>query len=143
MPRGGERGRVIIVHSIAQAKAALAAAGAVGVPVTLASAPDAAVYQGPPWFRELIDLAVEAFPEVEVEAVLDCGDRPGLVLAALEAGLSQVRFGGSRAMAARLGEIAAARGGRVITGRVTGLDLLDRADPEAACRAWLSGSDGR
>ena len=138
MPRGDRRGKVIVVHSIEQARAAVAAAAALGVPVTLASGPGAGAYLGPLWFRELIDLAADGFPEVAVEAVLDCGDRPGLVLAALQAGLKQVRFSGSRAMAARLGEIAAARGARVITRRLAGLDLLDRPDLEAACHAWLS-----
>ncbi len=135
------RGKAVIVHSIDQARAALAAAGAADVRVTLMSGRDAAAYLGPRWFSDLVDLAAAEYPGVTVDSLLDCGDRAGLVLAALRVGLKQVRFTGSRSAAVRLGQIAAAQGATVIVRRPVALDLLDHPDPARACREWLSGSD--
>ena len=78
--------RAITVHSLDQARAALAAAAALDRPVTLVSAPGAAGYAGVAWFRKVVDLAAADQPGVTVTAVLDCADKPGLVLAALRQG---------------------------------------------------------
>jgi fructose/tagatose bisphosphate aldolase len=131
--------RAIIVHSLAEARAAVAAAAELGVPLTLASAPGAAGTTGAAWFRELVALAASGHPETPVTAVLDCGDKPGHVLAALRQGLRAVRFTGRKSTAARLAQIAAHYGAEVITGPVQAVDLLDDPEPEAACRRWLSG----
>ncbi|MFQ5775893.1 MAG: class II fructose-bisphosphate aldolase [Kiloniellaceae bacterium] len=130
--------RAIIVHSLEDARAAVAAAADLGVPVTLASAPGAAAYLGAPWFRELVALAVAEQPEVEVRAVLDCGDKPGHVLAALRQGVKRVRFTGRGSTAAMLAALAAEHGAELVTGRMRALDLLDEPDPRAACRRWLA-----
>ena len=42
--------RCVIVHSLAHAQAAVAAAQALGCPVTLVSAAGAGAYAGAPWF---------------------------------------------------------------------------------------------
>jgi acyl-CoA reductase-like NAD-dependent aldehyde dehydrogenase len=132
-------GKAVIIHSLADARAALAAAAALGVPVTLASAPGASAYVGPAWFQELVALAAAEVPEADVEAVIDCADRPGDVLLALRLGLRRVRFTGRKAVAEKLAAIAGQSGATLVTGRLRALDLLDAADPEAACRAWLAG----
>ena len=49
--------RPIIVHSLEDAEAALAAAADLGVPVTLRSAPGAARYLGATVFRDMISEA--------------------------------------------------------------------------------------
>jgi len=130
--------RVVVVHSLDDARAAVAAAGELGVAVTLASAPGAGGYGGAPWFRELVALAAEDFPGVQVHALLDCADKPGYVLGALRLGMKHVRFTGSKSTVATLRGLAAAYGAQIVTGRVRALDLLDEADPAAACRAWLA-----
>ncbi len=130
--------RAIIVHSLDDARTAMAAAADLGVPVTLASAAGAAAYLGPAWFREMTTILVREFPRVRLRAVLDCGDKAGHALMALSSGVTSVRFTGRKAAAAKLGEIAAAQGSEVVTGRMTALDLLNEADPEAACRKWLT-----
>ena len=63
----------VLIHSLADARAALAAAAALGVPVTLASAPGAAGYAGPAWFGEVI-----ALNATNQRLLADCGspDRP-------------------------------------------------------------------
>ena len=135
-------GRAVMVHSLDQARAAAAAAAALGRPVVLLSAPGAAGYAGPGWFAKLVALAAEAHPEAELGAVLDCADKPGLVLAALRHGLPAVRFTGGRAAATKLAAIAAHTGAKVLTGRIRALDLRGHADPGSACRAWLAGDKG-
>ncbi len=133
-------GRPIIVHSLAEARAAVAAAADLGVPVTLASAPEAAGYLGALWFRELVKLASEERPEVRVDAILDCGDQPGHVMAALRQGLKRVRFTGAKTTAATLGSLASRYDAEIVTGALRAHDMLDQAEPETACRRWLSGA---
>jgi hypothetical protein len=131
--------RAITVHALDQARAALAAAAALDEPVTLVSAPGAAGYAGAAWFRKVVDLAVAERPGVAVSAVLDCADKPGLVLGALRQGLTRVCFTGSKAAAAKLSAIATAQGAEVLGRRPRSLDLRGVPDPEATCRAWLAG----
>lgn len=130
--------RAIIVHSLAHARAALRAASAHGVPVTLFSGPGAAGYAGPEWFRELIAAATAEHPDTQVTAVLDCGAAPGHALAALRAGLKAIRIEADPAVRRRIAELAADYGARVAP--AVGDDALDLAaavDPDAACHAWL------
>ena len=141
---GGEStaARAIIVHDLDHARAALAAAAECGRPVTLLSPPGAAGYAGAPWFLRVVALAADEHPEAEWDAVLDCADRPGHVLAALRQGAMAVRFTGSKATAGKLAAIAESYGARLESGRTRALDLRGEADPQSACRSWL-GTQGR
>jgi hypothetical protein len=134
--------RRIIVHSLEHAAAAVAAAAELGVPLTLVSAPRAGGYAGPLWFKLLVAAASARHPEVAVTTILDCGDEPGTVLAALRIGVKRVRFTGGEAARRRLAEIAAARGAMLDEAHraATTLDLLDRRRPEIVCREFLGGS---
>ena len=128
---------VIIIHSLAHAVAALSAAAQAGRKVTLASAPDAGIYAGPGWFREIVRAAREAVPAAQCAALLDCGDDAGAAQAAIRAGSEGVVFTGREDVAERLADIAAQSGANVITARPTpALDLADAffADPEALTR---------
>ncbi len=129
--------RAIIIHSLAHARAALRAAAAHGVPVTLSSAPGAAGYAGPEWFRQLIAAATAEHPAAQVTAVLDCGTAPGHALAALRAGLKAIRFEADPAVGKRIAELAAHYGARVAPAAGDALDLAAAVDPDAACHAWL------
>ncbi len=131
-------GKAVIVHSLADARAALAAAADLGVPVTLASAPGAAAYAGPGWFQEVVAQAAAEVPGADCQAVIDCGERAGDVLLALRLGLERVRFTGKTAVAKKLAAIAEQQGATLITGRLEALDLRGTADPEGACRTWLA-----
>ncbi len=136
-------GKAVVIHSLDHARAALAAAAELGVPVTLASAPGAAAYTGPAWFREVVAQAGAEFPQAAFEAVLDSADKPGTVLAALRMGLKRVRFTGGKAVARKLAAIAADHGAELMTGRLTALDLRGQADPAVACRDWLGNKRKR
>ena len=133
--------RRIVVHSLDHARAAVAAAAALGVPLTLMSAPGAAGYAGPLWFKALVAEATRDCPDLGVSAVLDCGDEPGTVLAALRAGIKQVRFAGPEAARARLAAIAQELGATIESGEARpALDLLDAGDPARLCIAYLAGN---
>jgi hypothetical protein len=134
----------IIVHSLAHAEAALAAATALDRPVTLLSAPGAGASAGPRWFLALIAAAARDHPAARYETVLDCADEPGTALAALRAGCKRVIFLGTVDTRAKLAEIAAAIGARLEAGEGRALDLLGQRDAEAACRAFINetGSSG-
>ncbi len=138
--------RPIIVHGLKDAKAAVAMASNLGVPVTLRSAPGAALYLGAAVFRDMIQEAQRPHPDVAVTAVFDCGDDPGLALGALRHGLKVIRVGVSGEVLERIADIAAQSGARLEedkqdSGGAAGepvLDLLDVDDPEAAVRSWLT-----
>ena len=131
--------RFIIVHSLGDARAALEAAASLSVRVTLASAPGAGIYAGPGWFKAVIEAAAASFPGVEFSSVIDCGDAAGMVLAALRQGLPRVRFTGPAATTERLGDIAGQCNAKIEQGPLEPvLDLLDRHDAVALCRAFLA-----
>jgi hypothetical protein len=131
----------IVVHSLGDVRAALAAAREAGRPVLLASAPAAGCYAGPGWFAALVAAARAEFPDLAVEAELDCADQPGAALGALRAGIARVRFHGGDEAAARLREIAGVLGAAVETApSPEGLDLRAARDPASLCRAFLAGN---
>jgi len=129
----------IVVHSLDQARAALAAASSLKRKVVLASAPGAGGYAGPAWFKALAALAHASYPESRMEAVLDCGADSGVALAALRMGFKRVGFSGGEAARAKLGEIARALGAAVESGGEDALDLRDGKNAEARCEAYLAG----
>jgi len=131
----------IIIHSLAHARAALDAATALGVPVTLASAAGAGGYAGPLWFKALIEAALRDHPGVSAAAVLDCGDEAGTTLGALRAGIKHIRFTGRGDVRERLAAIAASLGATIESGAPPpALDLLDASDPARLCHAYLAGN---
>lgn len=133
------RRRAVLVHDIADARAALGAAAALGVPVILVSPPSGAAALGPGWWQAAIDLARADYPEADCTAILDCGARADLVQAALRIGLRDLCFRGPRATARKLAEIAAHCGATLHVRPREPLDLRGVSNREAACRAWLSG----
>ena len=130
---GPPREPVIVVHSLAQAIAALKAAARAGRPVALASPPGAGSYVGPGWFGAMVDAAREAVPEARFSALLDCGDDVGATLAAIRSQIEGVVFTGRADVARRLADIASQHGVRFVTERPEpALDLGDDffASPE-------------
>ena len=129
--------RAVIVHSLEHARAAVAAAAELRVPVELVSAGAAAGFAGPMWFLEVVRAARADYPQVPVTAVLDCGEAPGYALAALRAGCRAIRFQSRAAVVSKIAAIAKQQGAVLRGGRLRALDLLNERDPAAACRNWL------
>ncbi len=109
------RTRTVTVHDPDEARAAVAAAARDGVPITLISAPAAAASGGPAWFKALVDAARAGWPDVAVDAVLDCGARPADALAALRSGWRTIVYSGPAATKIR--QIAAATNAVVLRRR--------------------------
>ena len=104
----------VIIHGLADARAALAA----GQPVTLLSAPGAASYAGCGWWRAVVAAAAAGYPGIDAPDVLDCADAPGRALEALSLGCRWLVLHPCPAWAG-----VAARAG------AQGAVLLDRAPP--------------
>lgn len=139
------KNRPIIVHSLAEAKAAVTVAVDLGLPVILRSAPGAAAYLGAQVFRDMIAEAAGPDCSIAVTAVFDCGGEAGLALGALRHGLKVIRIDAPAETRERIADIAAQTGARLDgangeTGMPV-LDLLDCGDPEARVRTWLTEGD--
>jgi hypothetical protein len=76
------RAPTVTIHSAADARVALAP----GLPVTLVSAPGAALYGGAGWWVALIAAIRSEHPGRDFGDILDCGDAPGRAAEALRAG---------------------------------------------------------
>ena len=134
------RPRAVIVHGLAEARAACAVAHELGVAVELRSAPGAAASLGPLWFQEIVAAIETEFPDLTVDAVLDCADAPGYALAALRQGLGRIRFTGPVVTRDKIAAIARRCGAAVESGRPPrALDAAREPDADAALRAWLGG----
>ncbi len=142
--------RPIIVHSLEDARTAVAVAEDLALPVTLRNAPGAAAYLGAQVFRDMIAEAAAPHPATEVTAVFDCGEDPGLALGALRHGLKVIRINAPLETREKIADIARQTGARLEQTPSPALDLLeapdapgasDVKDTEARVRVWLSGKD--
>ncbi len=106
-------GRVAVVGSLAEARAALSDAG--GASVVLVSPPGASHYLGVGFFRALVDAARAEYPGVVVDAVMDCGDAPGYALSALRLDFKTIVLRGDPRARARVAAIARSLGARVLS----------------------------
>jgi hypothetical protein len=126
----------IIVHSLAQARAAAREAAASGAAVELWSAAGAGGYAGVGWFAALSLAVRRAEPDARLTFVLDCADEAGTAMGALRRGQRHLRFTGPPAVAAKLADMGAV----LCSGNATFLDLGGLADPAAACRKFLAAA---
>jgi hypothetical protein len=122
----------VVVHGLDDALAALAP----GRPVTLLSAPGAALYAGCLWWRALVAAARERAPVAGTADVLDCADAAGRALAAIRVGQPALILAPDAPGFAAAAAIAGAHGLILLTERPPALDL---ARPGAGRRLadWL------
>ena len=122
----------VIVHGEAQARAALAR----GLPVTLLSAPGAALFAGCLWWREIVAFARASEPRTPAIDILDCADASGLAMGALRSGLCRlVLVSGAPGWDAVAG-VAERQGGFVLSQPPAALDLAQR-DATRQLTTWL------
>jgi len=125
----------VIVHGLADARAALAA----GAPVTLLSAPGAVLFAGCLWWRELVAAARADHLHAEATDVLDCADASGMAMAALRSGVCRLVLWqdapGWHAVAAT----AQREGGFVLPRAPAALDMAAR-NAGRRLPDWLRGS---
>jgi hypothetical protein len=106
--------------------------------VILASAPGAAAYAGPAWFKAATGIAAAEVPAARHTVLIDCEADAGIALGALRIGFKRIRFTGSQEAAERLTDIARQQGAVLERAEPAAcLDLLGKADPLLACREYL------
>ena len=118
----GDFAPAVMVHGPADARLALSA----GSPVTLLSAPGAALYAGCGWWRALVDEVRAAAPDVAVADILDCAEGSGQALAALRLGQRLLVLWPSAPGWDAVAAIAAEQGGAVLRAAPSALDLSVR-----------------
>ena len=112
----------VIVHGLSDAKAALAP----GLPVTLLSAPGAALSAGCVWWREIVAAARGAFPETEAMDILDCADASGMAMGSLRSGICRLVLWPEAPGWAGVVAIAERQGGFVLSAAPAALDFANR-----------------
>jgi hypothetical protein len=122
----------VIVHGLEQAKAALAP----GRPVTLLSAPGAALYAGCGWWQAVIAAARAEFAATEADDLLDCADAPGRALEALRIGVGGLVLDPLCPAFPAVGRAAAAVGARLLPAAPPALDLAAHGAARRLA-AWL------
>jgi hypothetical protein len=130
----GHRYPAVIVHRLDDARLALS----VGQPVTLLSAPGAALYAGCGWWRALARRARAEAPGVPVADILDCGDGAGQALAALRIGQRHLVLSPGAPGWDAVAAIAAGFGGEVLRQAPPALDLAQRGAGRQL-PLWLGG----
>jgi hypothetical protein len=112
----------VIVHGLDDARAALAP----GLPVTLLSAPAAALFAGCLWWRQMVAAARSDYKDTEAIDVLDCADGSGMAMAALRSGVCRLVVWPNAPGWERLAAIAGRQGGFIVTRAPSALDLAER-----------------
>jgi hypothetical protein len=125
----------VIVHGLADARAALAH----GVPVTLLSAPGAALFAGCLWWREMVAAAQAETPNTMAIDVLDCADASGMAMSALRSGVHRLVLWPEAAGWKAVAAIAERQGGFIVTQAPAALDLSQRSAIRRL-HAWLLDS---
>jgi hypothetical protein len=129
----------IVVHEIGHALAALSAARAHNRPLIILSSTGAVRSAGAGWWRELVAQSRESMPEQDAEWILDCGDEPGMALAALREGVGTIALNASEPIWSRVAQIAARCDASVLKVDRTGaLDLVGSNNPQRDCNLYLS-----
>jgi hypothetical protein len=125
----------VIVHGLADARVGLG----LGLPVTLLSAPGAALFAGCLWWRELVAAAQGEFPRTDATDILDCADASGMALSALRCGSPRLVLWHDAPAWNRVAAIAAHQGGFILTRPPAALDLGHR-NAARQLHAWLSAA---
>ncbi|NNE83612.1 MAG: hypothetical protein HKN28_06545 [Alphaproteobacteria bacterium] len=128
----------IVVYALPDACAALQAAAAHDLHITLVSPAGAAAFAGPGWFRALVAQASAAVPQADFDAILDCAGSAGLAMAAMREGVAAICFDGPADVRAKIEDMAAQSGCVVaMIDYDQALDLDRCEDAAAACGDWL------
>lgn len=132
-----------IVADLRLARIAVQEAAAAGADAELWSAPDAAASLGVGYWAALDRAILELADPGRAVTVLDCGDAPGLALAALREGLRTLHVAVRADVREKLAAIAETCGAALHPGPPPTLDLRDRLDAAASCRFALRNLAGR
>ena len=124
----------VVVHGLDHLQGALGP----GLPVTILSAPGAALFAGCLWWRALIGQGRAEFPRVPFEDILDCADAPGQAMAALRIGQRMLVLDPACPAFTTVRAVAGTLGALVLGSRPAALDLA-AAGSAHRLLAWLEG----
>ena len=129
----------MIVHTLNQAKAALAAAGACDVYITMRTSPGATYYMGLTGLKAVFEEAKETYPKVKHAVVVDCGFDAALAHRAMVMGFKQISFSGTKGMKIKLSKIGAQLSAKLVSPRIpsNAVDLSYTRQPKKACILYL------
>ena len=127
----------IVIHGYEDAQTAAMVAQSIDCPLILISAPGASAYTGVGWFKAIIEQTSRSVSSIELVGILDCGNRPGDVLAALRIGIRLIRFTGHEDIFVRLAGCAQQYDAVILREIGTSLDPSRRNDPVLSCHDWL------
>lgn len=127
----------LIVHHLEHMQAAVRTAAASGRGLTVITPPQAGRFAGPAYHLELLRQAIAGRTDVEIRAILDCGDDAALALFALAMGWPAVVLSGRQPARSRVADIARQHGAQVLARRPRAIDLATTPDLDAACRKAL------
>ena len=122
----------VVVHGLADARRALA----FGMPVTLLSAPGAALFGGCAWWRALVRLVRAEFADVTIDDILDCADASGLAVGALRIGQRAIVLDRAAPGCGSVVAIAASLGAEVLAHRPEAIDMSKPAEARRL-HEWL------
>jgi fructose/tagatose bisphosphate aldolase len=132
-----EARRVIIIHTLEHARAALEAASEARMPVIVQSAPDAIHYAGSLYLLTLFRQARHSVPDADAIFILDADAAAAEAISAMQMGHTHLRSNAQSGLAGKISDIAAQLGVVMIAGEYEALDLLRHHDAKEACRKWL------
>ena len=87
--------KAITIYGLPQANATASLAVELSLPIILLSAPAAVSFAGPAWYLSVVMQTQEAYPNADIEAILDCGSFGGHALAALRQGIKTIIYNGT------------------------------------------------
>ena len=122
----------ILVHGADDVREALRP----GMPVTLLSAPGAALYAGCLWWLELMRFARREFPDQDIADMLNCADAAGRALEAIRIGQNCLILSRDSPGFDAVSAIAATRGLRLLDRPPPALDMAE-AGAARRLEAWL------
>ncbi len=100
----------IIIHTLDQAKQALAEAEKSGAEITLQTTPDAVFYAGSKYLLGMFKQAQESYPNVKATFILDAGDAGAEAIAAMQDGHKNIKSNAKPEIREKLRAIAAQHG---------------------------------
>lgn len=120
----------------------MTAANDLGRTVLLVSPTCAPTFAGIGWWRELTGILRATYPTADFATVLDCGPLPGMALAAIRGGVTNIWINTEAATLDRIAAIAEQAGCSVEIGAEVALDLFEAPNPDTACRKALGKDHG-
>lgn len=127
----------VVIYSISDMRTVLAAAEENGCGAAIITAPGIASTLGPRWFTAMLARLQDEYTETPLLAIMDCGDREGVAMAALQHGVQAIYFQGNPASTQKLQWMARKVNAHFFNKLGPTLDLLEQADAYLSCSDWL------